>query len=144
VGQAFPDEHRADISSARSQNATRAAIVAPRCAFGAGATGAGNPLEIETTTSDKLAKPKRRPVAEVPLRWALRTVSFRRVKTDKPKGFASNPNRVAVQHLDLTGIKRAGIRNRGDEGEDKGKTANNRWQSDRGKHEPKSLHACHH
>jgi hypothetical protein len=68
--------------------------------------------------------PVRQAIAQLTLRCASCSIGFRRVETDKPKGLARNPNRVAVQHLNLTGIERWSIRNRGDKGENESERAN--------------------
>jgi len=86
--------------------------------------GACNPFEVEPTCSHELPKPECRSIAQLTLGGASRSVGFGRIETDKPKGLVGNPNRVAVQHLDLAGIKWRSIRNRGDKGENKGHTAN--------------------
>jgi len=82
--------------SAHSQDAARTAIVAARCSFRPGTAGARDSLKIEATIGDELSKPECRPVAQLTLRRAPRSVGLGRVETDKPKGLASNPNRVAV------------------------------------------------
>ncbi len=106
VSQTLCDQQRAHILSARSQHATSAAVVAARRSFRPGAAGAGDSLKIEATSGYKLAKPECSPIAQLTLRCASCSRGFRRVETDKPKGLARNPNRVAVQHLNLTGIER--------------------------------------
>jgi hypothetical protein len=92
--------------SARSQDTARTAIIAARCSFRPGAAGACDPLKIEVTSSDELAKPECRPIAEFTLGEAPRLVGLGRVETDKPKGLASNPNRVTVQHHNVIPINR--------------------------------------
>jgi hypothetical protein len=92
--------------SAYSQNTARTAIIAARCSFGPGAAGTRHPLKIEVTSSDELAKPECRPIAKFTLGGAPRLVGLGRVETDKPKGLASNPNRVAVHHLNVIPINR--------------------------------------
>jgi hypothetical protein len=92
--------------SAHSQDTARTAIIAAWCSFRTGAVGARDPLKIEVSSGDELAKPECRPIAEFTLGGAPRLGSLGRVETDKPKGLASNPNRVAVQHLNVTPINR--------------------------------------
>jgi hypothetical protein len=92
--------------SAHSQDTARTAIIAARCSFRPGSAGARDPLKIEVTSSDELAKPECRPIAEFTLGGAPRLVGLGRVETDKPKGLASNPDRVAVQHPNVIPINR--------------------------------------
>jgi hypothetical protein len=104
-----------DILSAHSQDAARTAIVAARCSFRAGTAGACDPLKIDATTGDELAKPERRPVAKLVLRGALRPVGFRSIESYEAESLPSNANRVAIQHLDLAGLNWSGIRDRNEE-----------------------------
>jgi hypothetical protein len=115
--QSLRDQPRAHILSARSQDAARAPVVAPRRSFRPAATAAGNSLKIEATIRHKLAKPKCCPVSKFPLGSALRPVGFRCVETHQPEGLAGYADCVAVQHLNLPGTKRGSVCNRGDKGE---------------------------
>jgi hypothetical protein len=116
VGQALRDQHRANILSARSEYAAGATVVAARCPFRSGATGARDSLKIEATTGDELTKPERRSVAKLTLRRTLSPVGFRCVESHEPEGLTGNANRVAIHYIDLAGFNRSGIRERRDEG----------------------------
>jgi hypothetical protein len=83
----------------------RTAIVAAQCSFRPGAAGARHPLKIEATTGDELPKPECRPMAQLTLRRASRSIGFRRVETDKSKCLARNSNRVPVHYLNLARIR---------------------------------------
>jgi hypothetical protein len=112
--------------SVHSQDTARTAIVAARRSLRPAAAGARDPLKIEASLGHELSKPECRPVAQLALRRALRSVGFGRVETDKPKCLARNPNRVAVQHLNLARIKRGSIRNRGDKEKNESETSDHR------------------
>jgi len=115
AGPALRDQHSANILSTRSEYAAGATVVAARCAFRSGATGARDSLKIEATTGDELAKPECRSVAKLALRRTLGPVGFRCVKPHEPEGLTGNANRVAVHYLDLAGLNWSGIRDRGEE-----------------------------
>jgi hypothetical protein len=109
--------------SAHSQDTARTAIIAARCSFRPGAAGARDPLKIEATLGDELPKSECRPVAQLTLRHASRSIGFRCVETDKPKSLAHNANCVAIQYLNLTRIERRSICHRCAEGESEDETA---------------------
>src|SRR5262249_61689012 len=116
------------IPSPGCQRGARATIVAPRSSLCPWPTRTRNALQIEATPSHELSKPECRPIAQLTLRCASRSIGFRRVETDKPKGLASNPNRVAVQHLNLARIKVRSSRHPCAEGKSDGGTAEHRRQ----------------
>jgi hypothetical protein len=89
--------------------------------------GTGDAFNIEATPGHELPKPECRSISQVPLRGASRSVGFGRVETDKSKGLSGNSNCVAIQHLNLTWIKRRSIRDRGDKGESDSETADH-WR----------------
>jgi len=91
----------------------RTPMIAAHRAFCAGATRTCNSLEVEFTVSHELPKPRCRPIAQLTFGGTARSISFGRVETNEPKGLATNPNRVAVQHLNMTPINRRGTRDRG-------------------------------
>jgi hypothetical protein len=92
-----------------------------------GAAGTGDPLKVEPTASHDLLKPKCRAITQLTLGRAPRSIGFGRIETNEPKGLASKPNGIAVQHLNLVPINRRGIRDRGKEGESEDETADH-WR----------------
>src|SRR5262249_47186337 len=93
-----------------------ASVVAARRSFRPDAASAGDSLKIDATSGYKLPKAECRPIAKLTLRRASRSIDFRRVETDKPKGLSRDPNCVPVHYLNLARTKRGSIRNRGDKG----------------------------
>jgi hypothetical protein len=73
-------------------------------------TGAGDLLQIEAAGGDQLSKPERRSVSKLPFGRALCSIGFWCVEPDESEGLASDPNCVAVDQVNLTGLDRRGVR----------------------------------
>jgi hypothetical protein len=95
MGQAFRDQPRSYISSARFQHATRAPVVATLRSFCPQRARTRDALQVEATPGHELPKSERRSVAEFTFRGALRAIGFRGVEA-QAKRLASDADRVAV------------------------------------------------